>query len=96
MAPSGWNGGTWGTTAYSGAGNSADTIPTTFRSAGVLSGLQPSNVTIAVQWPDGGNSVQNGNRVLVRVSTTWTPVAIYILGAPSGTFSATSIVPIAH
>ena len=55
LAPSGWNGGPWGTTAYSGAGNATDTIPTTIRNAGALTGLNPANVTISVQWPTGGN-----------------------------------------
>jgi hypothetical protein len=55
LAPPGWNGGPWGTTAYSGSGDSTDTIPTTIRSKGALVGLEAGNVTISVSWPDGSN-----------------------------------------
>jgi Flp pilus assembly protein TadG len=96
LAPSGWHGGHWGTTAYSGAGNSTDAIPTAISGAGALTGLDPANVTIAVSWPDGGNNAQNGDRVQVTVSTTWTPVFGSIFGSSPYTLSATSIMPIAH
>jgi Flp pilus assembly protein TadG len=96
LAPSGWNGGPWGTTAYSGSGNSTDTIPSTMSAAGLFVGLNASNVTVAVQWPDGGNSAQNGDPVQVTVSTTWTPLFSYIFGSTAYTLSATSMVPIAH
>ncbi len=107
LAPPGWNGGPW-LTAYSGTGSSTEDIPTAIRSAGALTGLNPSNVTISVSWPTGGNSAQNGDTVQVTVSTTWTPVYsypilvssgyIYIFGSPPQphTLSATSIMPIAH
>lgn len=96
LAPSDWNGGPWGTTAYSGAGNSTDPIPTTIRNAGALTGLNPANVTISVQWPTGGNSVLNNDTVKVTVSTTWTPVYGSVFGSSLYTLSATSIMPIAH
>src|SRR5438874_5396165 len=48
QAPSGWNGGNWGTTTYSGAGNATAAIPTAIRNAGALTGLNAANVTIAV------------------------------------------------
>ena len=88
--------GTWGTTTYSGAGNSTDTIPTAMSSAGVFTGLKAANVTVTVSWPDSGNNAQNGDRVEVAVSTTWTPLVTYIFGGRTITLSATSIVPIAH
>lgn len=97
LAPSGWNGGPWGTTAYSGAGNSSDTIPSTISAAGALAGLNPANVTISVSWPDGGNTAgPNGDRVQVTVSTTWTPLVTYIFGGKSIPLGATSIMRIAH
>jgi hypothetical protein len=96
LAPSGWNGGQWGTTAYSGAGNSTDTIPSTMSTAGLFVGLSAPNVTVAVQWPDAGNSALNGDRVQVTVSTTWTPLMGFIFGSSAFTLSATSIEPIAH
>jgi hypothetical protein len=96
MAPSTWNGGAWGTTAYSGSGNSSDTIPTTLRNAGVLAGLHSANVTIAMSWPDNGNNANAGNRIQVTVSTTWTPLYAHVFGGSARTLSATSIEPIAH
>jgi Flp pilus assembly protein TadG len=96
LAPSDWNGGPWGPTAYSGAGNSTDTIPTTISNAGALTGLNPANVTISVQWPTGDNIAENGDTVQVTVSTTWTPVYGYVFGSSPYTLSATSIMPIAH
>jgi|SRR5271166_6409758 len=96
LAPPGWNGGNWGTTAYSGAGNSTDTIPTTISNAGALAGLNPANVTISVQWPTGNNIAQNGDTVQVTVSTTLTPVYGSVFGGSPCTLSATSIMPIAH
>jgi Flp pilus assembly protein TadG len=88
--------GTWGTTAYSGAGNSTDTIPTAMNNAGAFAGLNPANVTVSVSWPDSGNNPQNGDRVEVAVSTTWTPMFTYVFGSRTVTLSATSIMPIAH
>jgi Flp pilus assembly protein TadG len=89
--------GTWGTTQYSGAGNSSDTIPTAFNSAGIFTGLNPAKVTVTVTWPDGGNSAQDGDRVQVAVSTTWKPLFTYVFGSKTSvTLSATSIMPIAH
>jgi Flp pilus assembly protein TadG len=97
LAPSGWDGGTWGTSAYSGTGDSADAIPTAIRNAGALAGLKTSDVHISVQWLDGSNNVLNGDcRVQVAVSTTWTPLFSYVFGGRTVTLSATSIMPIAH
>jgi Flp pilus assembly protein TadG len=96
LAPSGWNGGPWGTTAYSGAGNSTDTIPSTMSAAGAFAGLNPANVTVSVSWPDNGNNGQNGDRVQVQVSSTWTPIYTYLFGGLSVKLQATSIMPIAH
>jgi Flp pilus assembly protein TadG len=96
LAPSGWNGGIWGTSTYTGTANLTDNIPTAFSGAGLFVGLNPSNVNVSVQWPDGGNSAQNGNRVQVTVSTTWTPLITYLFGTTPYTLSATSIEPIAH
>jgi Flp pilus assembly protein TadG len=105
LAPPGWSGGSWGTTAYSGAGDSTDVIPTTIRNTGALVGLDAANVTISVSWPDESNvasppsytNVNPGtNRVQVTVSTTWTPILGLIFGNASRTLSATSVMPIAH
>ena len=71
--PSWGNQDSW-TTAYSGAGNSTDAIPTAIRNASALAGLNTSNVTNSVQWLDVGYSAPSGNRVQVTVSTTCVPL----------------------
>jgi hypothetical protein len=96
LAPSGWNGGNWGTTTYTGTGNLTDAKASAFSSAGLFTGLNASNVNISVSWPDNGNSAQNGDRVEVTISTTWTPIFSYIFGGTPYPISATSIEPIAH
>jgi hypothetical protein len=94
LAPSSM--GVWGPTTYSGLANSGDTIPAAFSSAGVFTGLNRANVTVAVSWPSNSNSVQKGDTVQVTVSTTWTPAFSFIFGSSANTLSATSIMPIAH
>jgi Flp pilus assembly protein TadG len=89
-------GGVWGPSAYSGAGSATDPIPTAMRSAGALAGLNTANVTVAVSWPSGTNSVANGDTVSVKVSVPWAPVIFYVFGNKSVTLTATSIMPIAH
>ena len=96
MAPSGWDGGPWGPTAYSAAGNAGDAYATTIQNSGAMAGLNPANVTIAITWIDGGNKAQNGNRVQTTISTTWTPLITYVFGSKTVTLTATSIMPIAH
>jgi len=103
LAPSGWNGGDWmatagvtGTTTYTVAGNDSGAIATAINGSGALAGLTPANVTIKITWIDSGDSVQNGNRVQVKVSTNWSPIIFYVFGNQTVTLTATSIVPIAH
>src|SRR5262249_50747461 len=48
LAPSGWNGGNWGTTTYTGTGNLTDAKASAFSNAGLFAGLNPSNVNISV------------------------------------------------
>ena len=59
-----------------------------------LAGLDPSRVTIAADWLDGDNDVEN--RVRVTVSTTWQPLMLFIFGSNPFTLSASSTMPIAH
>jgi Flp pilus assembly protein TadG len=96
LAPASWNGGPWGTTAYSGTGNSGDTIGTTLSNAGVFAGLNKAHVNVGVTWPDSGNKAQSGHRVQVTISTTWTPIYTHLFGGSARTLSATSMEPIAH
>src|SRR6476469_2406006 len=48
LAPSGWNGGPWGATAFSATGSSSNSIATGIMP--YLSGLDPSQVNIQAQW----------------------------------------------
>jgi Flp pilus assembly protein TadG len=103
LAPSGWNGGDWmttagvtGTSAYSVAGNDSGAIATAINGSGALAGLKPANVTITITWIDGGDKVQSGHRVQVAISTNWSPVFFYVFGNKTVTLTATSIMPIAH
>ena len=99
------NGGPWGTTAYSAAGNATDSYATAILNSGALTALSPANTTISITWPDSSRdasppsytNVKPGtNRVQVTVSTTWTPIMGFIFGNNSYTLSATSVMPIAH
>jgi Flp pilus assembly protein TadG len=102
-APTTWGGGPWGTTAYSGAGDSSDTIPAAIRGAGALAGLNPEEVTISVQWPQGSNDafppspgIAGSNTVEVTVSAEWRPLMLFLFGKKTVTLSATSVMPVAH
>jgi Flp pilus assembly protein TadG len=103
-APSGWNGGPWtpasggypGSTPYTvTASNSTDTIAGVVRQ--YLTGVDPSQVTVKVEWVDGNppnNNVES--RVRVTLSTTWQPMMAFPFGSPSVPLSASSMMPIAH
>jgi Flp pilus assembly protein TadG len=92
LAPSKLNGGPWGPSAFSGDGNSSNKMVTMI--SGYMAGLDPSQVTINVTWPDGNNKVES--RVTYQVSTTWTPMITWIFGSPSFNLSASSTMLIAH
>src|SRR4051794_9867306 len=92
LAPSAWNGGAWGATAFSGTGSSTNPIATGIMS--YLNGLDPSQVNIQAQWLDGGNKAEQ--RVQVTVSTTWTPMVTSLFGGQAYNLSASSTMPIAH
>jgi Flp pilus assembly protein TadG len=110
LAPSGWNGGPWGTTAYGPvAANATDTYATTIRNSGAFMGLNLANTKLSIQWPQGSNTATSPyspgdpsytapatNTVQVTVTSTWTPLVFYVFGNRSVTLSATSIMPIAH
>jgi hypothetical protein len=100
FASSGWNQGPWGpgstypsSVPYTvNAGTSSDTIASTIQP--YLTGMSPSQVTIAVAWPDNNNYVES--RVQVTVSTTWQPLLLFIFGNITVNLSASSTMPIAH
>jgi Flp pilus assembly protein TadG len=84
--------GKWGPTAFNGNGNSSD--PIVASNVAYLTGLDPTQVTINVTWPDGNSKVES--RVTYQVSTTWSPMITWVFGSPTYTLSATSTMQIAH
>ena len=93
LAPSGWNGGSWGTAQFGPvAGTSTD--PKAASITPYLAGIDPSTVTITLAWPDAKNTAES--RVSVTVSTSWTPIMGFIFGGSSQTMSAKSVMLIAH
>ena len=92
-APSGWNGGEWGTATY-GPVAATDADPKAQAIAPYLSGLDPSATNITMEWPDGSNATEK--RVRVTVTTTWTPVVTFIFGGLTRTLSASATMPIAQ
>jgi hypothetical protein len=94
-APSGWNGGKWGTATYGPVAVATDVAdPKVQAIAPHLSGLDPEATKIKMEWPDGSNATEK--RVRVTVTTTWTPVVTYIFGGLTRTLSASAMMPIAH
>ena len=82
----------WGPASYQGTAAATDEIAASIRPA--LAGLDPSRVTIRVEWPDGGNAVEQPVRV--TASTSWTPLVSYLFGGAPRTLSAAATMPIAH
>jgi Flp pilus assembly protein TadG len=92
LAPSSLNGGPWGTTAFTGNGNSTDPKVTSIQP--YLVGMDLSTVTVNVTWPDASNAAEK--RVTYQVSATWNPMMTWIFGNPTFTLSAQATMPIAH
>jgi hypothetical protein len=110
LAPSGTTMNAWGPTPpyfpplmghslY--AGSTSTTVPASDRAdelAGTivpyLAGLDPSRVTITIQWPDGNNDA--GNRVTVSVITIHQPPAAFLFGDSPIAISGSSTMTIMH
>jgi hypothetical protein len=93
MAPAGTDGGPWGPTTINVAASTSG-VPIVDDIKPMLVGMDPSQVTIKVEWLDGGNAV--GQRVRVTVSGSYQPMMTFIFGNPSIPLSASSTMPIAH
>lgn len=83
---------TWGPGAYS--GTAADGSQQAQAVSSMLAGFPLSNVTIRVEWTDGGNQVQQ--HVRYTVSTPYRPIISSLFSSTTFTLSATSTMPIAH
>jgi Flp pilus assembly protein TadG len=100
LAPAGWNGGAWGPPAsYPAsnpytvtASNTSDPVANAIRPS--LVGVDPSAVTITVQWVDGSDVTEK--RVQVTLNTTWSPLVLFVFGNQTINLSASSMMPIAH
>lgn len=60
-----------------------------------LVGVAPQDVTLLVEWPDGGNDPFEDHRVRVTLSTTYQPVMTFLLGG-GFQLQAVSLMPISH
>ena len=56
--------------------------------------MDPSDVMLQVEWPDGSNEVKD--RVKVTLSAEYAPVTTFLFGNPSWTLRSSSTVTIAH
>lgn len=92
-AKSGWNGGAWGPTSISAYANTSGT-PIVDALKPLLIGFDLSATQVKVDWPDGGNSVQQ--RVRVTVTSTYKPILSFVLGSKTINLSGSSTMPIAH
>jgi Flp pilus assembly protein TadG len=97
-APSGFNGGTWGTATISTYANASGIpIVTGLASSGALNGLNASQTQVLVEWIDGNNDPEaERNRVRVTVTTPYQPMYSFILGGTAYTLSAASVMTVAH
>ena len=59
-----------------------------------LFGLNPTEVTVTAEWPDGTNEA--GSRVRVTLATEYRPVLASVFGTTPRRLTATSTVPISH
>lgn len=81
----------WGPSEYSVTADASSAIAETVRP--LLVGMQPEDVTITLQWPDGSNKAPN--RVRCRITTVYRPVTPFAIGAEIS-LSATSTMPVAN
>jgi Flp pilus assembly protein TadG len=82
----------WGPSAYE--GTAADGSEQAQAVTAMLAGFKLSEVTIRVEWIDGGNKVQQ--RVRYSVSTEYRPIVSSFFSQASYTLSAASTMPITH
>ena len=83
---------TWGPATYIGTAGDGSVYAQAV--SPMLAGFTLSHVVIKVEWPDGGNSIQQ--RVRFTVSTTYQPLLTTVFSSSTYTHSAASTMPIAH
>ena len=82
----------WGPGTYNGTANDGSVFAQAVTP--MLVGFQLNNVTIRVEWLDGGNDIQQ--RVRYTVTTTYRPILTTVFSSTGYTQSAASTMPIAH
>lgn len=82
----------WGPATYTGTAGDGSVYAQAV--SPMLSGFNLDAVDVRVEWPDGGNAVQQ--RVRYTVSTEYRPILTSIFSNASYTQSAASTMPIAH
>jgi Flp pilus assembly protein TadG len=82
----------WGPTTYTGTAGDGSVYAQAI--SPMLVGFLPGDVTIQVEWPDGGNSLQQPVRY--TVTTEYRPLLTSVFSNTSYTLRAASTMPIAH
>jgi len=82
----------WGPTTY--VGTAADDHDISRAVLAAIVGMEPSDVNIKVEWPDGTNAI--GKRVRCTVSTTYQPIITRLALTTDVPLTATSTTLIAH
>lgn len=82
----------WGPTTYTGTAGDGSVYAQAV--APMLVGFVLDDVTIRVEWPDGGNSLQQ--RVRYTITTEYRPILTSFFSSSSNIQSAASTMPIAH
>lgn len=85
--------GAWGPSSYS--GTAADSAPLAEVIRPSLGSLDPAEVNIAAEWPDGGNEAGKKHRVRVSVSMSYRPIVTFLFGTDFP-LQATSTMQITH
>lgn len=82
----------WGPATYN--GTAGDGSPYAQAVSPMLAGFNLNAVTIKVEWPDGGNAIQQ--RVCFTVTTIYYPIVTSFFPNSSYTMRAVSTMPVAH
>jgi Flp pilus assembly protein TadG len=82
----------WGPTTYSGTAGDGSVYAQAV--SPMLSAFTLTNVTIKLEWIDGGNALQQ--KVRYTVTTTFKPIVTSYFTSSTYTLSAASTMPIAH
>lgn len=82
----------WGPATYTGTAGDGSVYAQAV--SPMLVGFVPEDVAIRVEWPDGGNAIQQ--RVRYTVTTDYRPLLTSVFSSATYTMSAASTMPIAH